>query len=235
MVRGPLGSKVGVVIERDGKIFDFILKREPIKITSVRSYVANGGGGNKVGVIRIKNFSGTTSETVKNEILTLKEKQGVTTFVLDVRGNPGGLLPGGVDTASLFLEANKPVVYVVNKNGIVDAQSTLVDGVDSTSPLIVLVDKNTASAAEVMTAALKENHRATIAGQQTFGKGIVQTIRQLDEGENGGVAVTIARYETPDHHDINKHGIPVDVETNVDCGKDDALSCLTKEAFSFKT
>ena len=104
-------------------------------------------------------------------------------MVLDVRGNPGGLLPGGVDTASLFLEANKPVVYVVNKNGIVDAQSTLVDGVDSTSPLIVLVDKNTASAAEVMTAALKENHRATIAGQQTFGKGIVQTIRQLDEGE----------------------------------------------------
>ena len=235
VVRGPLRSKVGVVIERDGKIFDFILKREPIKITSVRSYVANGGGGNKVGVIRIKNFSGTTSETVKNEILTLKEKQGVNSFVLDVRGNPGGLLPGGVDTASLFLEANKPVVYVVNKNGIVDAQSTLVDGVDSTSPLIVLVDKNTASAAEVMTAALKENHRATVAGQQTFGKGIVQTIRQLDEGENGGIAVTIARYETPDHHDINKQGIPVDVETNVDCGKDDALSCLTKEAFSFKT
>ena len=236
VVRGPLGSKVGVVIERDGKILDFILKREPIKITSVRSYVANnGGGGNKVGVIRIKNFSGTTSETVKNEILNLKEKQGVTTLVLDVRGNPGGLLPGGVDTASLFLEANKPVVYVVNKNGIVDAQSTLVDGVDSTSPLIVLVDKNTASAAEVMTAALKENHRATIAGEQTFGKGIVQTIRQLDEGENGGIAVTIARYETPDHHDINKQGIPVDVETNVDCGKDDALSCLTKEAFSFKT
>lgn len=240
VVRGPLGSKVGVVVERDGKVFDFILKREPIKITSVRSYVANnnnnmGGGGNKVGVIRIKNFSGTTSETVKNEILTLKEKQGVTTFILDVRGNPGGLLPGGVDTASLFLKANKPVVYVVNKNGIVDAQSTLVDGVDSTSPLIVLVDKNTASAAEVMTAALKENHRATIAGQQTFGKGIVQTIRQLDEGENGGVAVTIARYETPDHHDINKQGIPVDVETDVDCAKDDALSCLTKEAFSFKT
>jgi carboxyl-terminal processing protease len=75
VVRGPLGSKVGVVIERDGKILDFILKREPIKITSVRSYVANnGGGGNKVGVIRIKNFSGTTSETVKNEILQSKRK-----------------------------------------------------------------------------------------------------------------------------------------------------------------
>ncbi len=72
-----------------------------------------------------------------------------------------------------------------------------------------------------------------MGGAQTFGKGIVQTIRQLDGGDNGGVAVTIARYETPDHHDINKQGIPVDLKASVDCGKEDALSCLPKEAFSF--
>mmetsp|Transcript_11583 Transcript_11583/g.20857 ORF Transcript_11583/g.20857 Transcript_11583/m.20857 type:complete len:492 (-) Transcript_11583:188-1663(-) len=232
VVRGPEGSKVGVVVERDGKTVDFILTREPIKITSVRSYIGENSGvvDGKVGVIRIKSFSGTTAETVKSELEGLKKK-GATKFVLDLRGNPGGLLPGGVDTASLFLEANRPVVFVANKNGVVDTQSTLGDGVDLSSQLVLLVDRNTASAAEVMTAALKENKRSTVVGEQTFGKGIVQTIRQFEGGENGGVAVTIARYETPEHHDINKQGIPVDVETNVDCGKEDALTCLSKEAF----
>lgn len=231
VVRGPEGSKVGVVVERDGKTVDFILTRAPIKITSVRSYIGDKAGvDGKVGVIRIKNFSGTTADSVKSELESLKKK-GATNFVLDLRGNPGGLLPGGVDTASLFLGADKPVVFVVNKKGVVDAQTTLADGVDLDSPLVLLVNKNTASAAEVMTAALKENQRVTVAGEQTFGKGIVQTIRQLENGENGGVAVTIARYETPQHHDINKQGIPVDVKASVDCGKEDALTCLPKEAF----
>jgi len=181
-------------------------------------------------VVRIKNFSGTTADTVKEQLEELKKK-GAQHFVLDLRGNPGGLLPGGVDTASLFLEANKPVVFVADKNGVVDAQSTFKDGVDLETPLVILVDRNTASAAEVMTAALQENKRALVAGEQSFGKGIVQTIRQLEAGKNGGVAVTIARYETPEHHNINKQGITVDVKTNVDCEKDDALSCLPKEAF----
>lgn len=231
VVRGPEGSKVGMVMERDGNTVDLILTRASIKITSVRSYIGDKPGVNgKVGVVRIKNFSGTTAETVKTELQSLKSK-GATNFVLDMRGNPGGLLPGGIDTASLFLEANKPVVFVVDKKGVVDAQSTLVDGIELESPVVLLVDRNTASAAEVMTAALKENKRVTVAGEQTFGKGIVQTIRQLEEGQNGGLAVTIARYETPNHNDINKQGIPVDLKTDVDCGKEDALSCLPKEAF----
>ena len=230
VVRGPEGSKVGVVVERGGKTVDFILTREPIKITSVRSYIGDKPGVGKVGVVRIKSFSGTTAETVKSELENLKKK-GATSLVLDLRGNPGGLLPGGVDTASLFLESGKPVVFVVDKKGVVDAKSTLVDGIDLETPLVLLVDRNTASAAEVMTACLKENKRATVAGEQTFGKGIVQTIRQLEGGENGGIAVTLARYETPLHNDINKSGIPVDVQADVACAKDDALTCLPKEAF----
>ncbi|KAL7480853.1 hypothetical protein ACHAW6_006524 [Cyclotella cf. meneghiniana] len=229
-IRGPEGSKVGVTVERDGMNVDFILTREPIKITSVKSYVSDKSGlDGKVGVIRIKSFSGTTADTVKSALEDLKKK-GVKYLVLDLRGNPGGLLPGGVDTASLFLDANKPVVFVVNKSGVVDSQATLSDGFDLETPLILLVDHNTASAAEVMTAALQENGRAIVVGEQTFGKGIVQTIRQLDDN-NGGVAVTIARYETPKHNDINKRGVTVDVSTGVDCAKDDALACLPKEAF----
>jgi len=101
------------------------------------------------------------------------KKKGAEDFVIDVRNNPGGLLPGGTDTAGLFLEANKPLVFVVDKKGVVDAQSTFQDGVVLDSPVAVVVNGNTASAAEVMTAALKENGRATIVGEQTFGKGTI--------------------------------------------------------------
>ena len=223
-LRGPVNSKVGVTILRNGQTKEFILTRQPIQVTSVRSYM----GSNKVGVIRIKNFSATTSGLVKDALATL-QKQGAKSFLFDLRGNPGGLLPGGVETASLFLESNKPVVFVVSNKGVVSAEETFEDGMYANSnsiPVTILVDHNTASAAEVFTAALKENGRAKVVGEQTFGKGIIQTIRELSGGSGGGVAVTVARYETPQHNDINKAGIAVDEQTNVDCPKDDATSCV---------
>lgn len=232
-LRGPEGSKVGVVMERDGKTLDYIVTRKSIKITSVRSYMANVGGVGKVGVIRVKSFSGTTADSVNAELDALKKK-GAKAIALDLRGDPGGLLPGGVDTASLFLDANKPVVFVVNNKGVVDAQSTYKVGVDLETPLAIYVDKATASAAEVFTAALQENGRATVVGEQTFGKGIVQTIKPMSN-EQGGIAVTVAKYETPQHNDINKRGIKVDIEIPVDCTKADASSCLPAEAFKAPT
>mmetsp|Transcript_44575 Transcript_44575/g.135908 ORF Transcript_44575/g.135908 Transcript_44575/m.135908 type:complete len:486 (-) Transcript_44575:283-1740(-) len=235
-VRGPKGSKVGVVMERDGKTFDYIITREPIKITAVNSYMSSAKtqAGEKIGVIRIKNFSGTTVDTVKAALDDLKSK-GASAIVLDVRNNPGGLLPGGVDTASLFLPQDVPVVFVVNKNKAVDAQSTYATGIDLDDPVVVFVNSNTASAAEVMTAALKENGRAVVVGddvERTFGKGIVQTIRGLTGGMNGGVAITVSRYETPKKNDINKQGIQVDLKTTGGvCGNEDAAVCIPKEAF----
>ena len=219
-LRGPEGSRVAVTVSRNGDTKDFIIKREPIKVMSVRSYMAKSN----VGVIRIKSFSATTVELVKEKYQEL-QKKGAKEFVFDLRSNPGGLLPGGVELAGEFLPANKPVVFVVSNKGVVDSQETFKDGFDTQTPLILLVDHNTASAAEVFTAALKENGRAKVVGEQTFGKGIIQTIRELSD-RNGGVAVTVARYETPLHNNINKAGIPVDVPTDVDCPKDNALTCL---------
>jgi len=222
-LRGPVGSKVGVTVLRDGATTeDFIIQREPIKVTSVRSYIAESN--KQVGVIRIKSFSGTTGSSVKEAFQDLKKK-GATTILFDLRSNPGGLLPGGVETASMFLEANKPVVYVVSNKGVISAEETFENGFDTETKLTILVDHNTASAAEVFTAAMKENGRAKIIGEQTFGKGIIQTIRMLENG-NGGVAVTVARYETPKHNDINKSGISVDESVDVECPKNDALACL---------
>jgi carboxyl-terminal processing protease len=219
-LRGPVGSRVGVTVSRGGEIKDFIITREPIKVSSVRSYMGKGN----IGVIRIKSFSGTTAELVKEKYQEL-QKKGAKKIVFDLRSNPGGLLPGGIDTASLFLDANKPIVFVVSNKGVVDSQETFTTGFDIETPLFILVDHNTASAAEVFTAALKENGRARVLGEQTFGKGIIQTIRELSD-KNGGVAVTVARYETPLHNDINKSGIAVDMGTNVECPKDDALACI---------
>lgn len=222
-LRGPVGSKVGVTVLRDGTTTkDFIIQREPIKVTSVRSYIAQKD--KQVGVIRIKSFSGTTGSSVKEAFLDLKKK-GAKSILFDLRSNPGGLLPGGVETASMFLEANKPVVYVVSNKGVVSSEETFQDGFDTETKLTILVDHNTASAAEVFTAAMKENGRAKVIGEQTFGKGIIQTIRELSDG-NGGVAVTIARYETPKHNNINKSGISVEESVDVECPKTDALACL---------
>jgi len=235
-LRGPVGSKVGVVMQRgsNGNNNDFILTRDKITVTSVKPYLSQKSIPNvgKVGVIRIKSFSGTTAATVSSAIDDLKAK-GANAFVLDVRANPGGLLPGGVDTASLFLDANQPVVFVVNNKGVVDKQETFNKGKELDSSLVVVVNSGTASAAEVMTAALQENKRAMVVGEQTFGKGIVQTIRTL-ENNNGGVAVTVARYETPLHHDINKQGIPVDIKVKTeDCPPTtDVVLCLPDSAFA---
>ena len=218
-LRGPQGSKVSVTVNRGGDSKDFIIERAPIKVTSVRSYMKG-----KTGVIRVKSFSATTGATVKEKFEELKKK-GAKSILFDLRSNPGGLLPGGTETAQLFLKANKPIVFVVSNKGVIDAQETFQDGFDTETPIVILVDHNTASAAEVFTAAMKENGRAKVVGEQTFGKGIIQTIRELSDN-NGGVAVTVARYETPNHNDINKSGIPVDEATNVECAKDDALSCV---------
>jgi carboxyl-terminal processing protease len=117
-LRGPPGSKVGVLMERpsNGKTIDTVMTRDKITVTSVKSYMSEKPGIGKVGVIRIKSFSGTTSQKV-TDMLTDLTKKGAKAFVLDLRRNPGGLLPGGVDTAGLFLDANQPVVFTISKSG----------------------------------------------------------------------------------------------------------------------
>ncbi|CAH1441353.1 unnamed protein product [Lactuca virosa] len=144
---------------------------------------------------------------VKEAIETLR-RDNVDAFVLDLRNNSGGLFPEGIEIARIWL--NKGViVYICDSRGVRDIYDT--DGTNAiaaSEPLAVLVNKGTASASEILAGALKDNKRAVLLGEPTFGKGKIQSVFELSDGS--GLAVTVARYETPDHIDINKVGITPD-------------------------
>jgi len=223
MTRGNPGTPVSISVDRPGvaEIRANIVRQE-LKLQGMVANLKETTKGTKIGNIKIKFFSKETLQDVTAAIKNLKT-QGAQVFVLDLRHCPGGYFPAGIDVARLFLPTEKTVVYVLDRNGISDYYETVIDGLEIEKPLYVLVDEKTASASEILTGALKDNDRATLVGKKTFGKARVQTLTQLEDGS--GLAVTVSRYETPLKIDINKVGIPVDVES--DCGPDDdILICL---------
>jgi carboxyl-terminal processing protease len=158
----------------------------------------------------------------------LREGGVIETLVMDLRGNAGGYMPAGVDVANLFLAPKARVISEVDKTG--RATIYVADGIgsDTEIPLVILVDKRTASASEIFTAALQDNHRAMVVGKsKTFGKGRIQNVQNL--GDGSGIAVTKAKYMTPDGRDIHGVGITPDILIEpTTCGKDDPASvCLS--------
>ena len=141
------------------------------------------------------------------EAILEAEDENVNGYIIDLRSNPGGLLYSSVEIARMFIEKGK-IVSTVDRIGEVDAHSA--NGRTLTQkPIVVLVDGGSASASEILSGALQDYHRATIVGTQTFGKGLVQSVRGL--GDGSGLAVTIAKYLTPEGRDINKEGITPDI------------------------
>ncbi|BAQ59708.1 carboxyl-terminal protease [Geminocystis sp. NIES-3708] len=206
MIRGKPGTSVTVVIERDGKTLDFTITRANIEIHPVRARIDTNQGLGKVEYIRLVQFSGNASQEMKQAILD-GEKDNVTGYILDLRSNPGGLLYSSVEIARMFIDEGR-IVSTVDRVGEVEAHQA--NGTALTNkPIVVLVDGGSASASEILSGALQDHKRATIIGTQTFGKGLVQSVRGL--GDGSGMAVTIAKYLTPDGRDINKHGITPDV------------------------
>jgi carboxyl-terminal processing protease len=135
------------------------------------------------------------------------EKQQVTGYVLDLRSNPGGLLYSSIEIARMWIDQGG-IVSTVDRQGESDRQEANNRALTD-KPLVVLVDGGSASASEILSGALQDDKRATLVGTQTFGKGLVQSVRGL--GDGSGLAVTIAKYLTPSGRDINKLGIAPDV------------------------
>jgi carboxyl-terminal processing protease len=206
MIRGKPGTSVTIVIERDGKTMDFTLTRASIEIHPVRARIDNNQGLGKIEYIRLVQFSGNASQEMAQAIAD-GERDNVTGYIIDLRSNPGGLLYSSVEIARMFINEGR-IVSTVDRVGEVEAHSA--NGTALTDkPVVVLVDGGSASASEILSGALQDHERAKVIGTQTFGKGLVQSVRGL--GDGSGLAVTIAKYLTPDGRDINKHGITPDV------------------------
>jgi len=186
-------------------------------------------GGN-VGYIRLKEFNALAEPNVASAVETLRAR-GATSFVLDLRDNPGGLVQAGVEIARLFLPPATAVAYTegrvvaggvkgdtevaatAKRNGGGDASTRLksipsASAASVTEPLTVLVNGRSASASEILTGALRDNCRATVAGSRTYGKGLIQSVYELSDGS--GLVLTVGKYVTPGLHDIDRAGIEPD-------------------------
>ncbi len=204
-MRGPTGSFVTLLIERDGgEKREFRLMRDRIALNPVIAEL-HPTPEMPIGYIRLAQFNANATIELAHAVSKL-EKQGAKAYILDLRGNPGGLLQSGVEIARLWLDSGT-IVYTVNRQGIQGSFEAIGSALTK-APLAVLVNKGTASASEILAGALQDNHRALLIGETTFGKGLIQSLYDLSDGS--GLAVTIAKYETPDHHDINKLGIKPD-------------------------
>jgi carboxyl-terminal processing protease len=204
LIRGKPGSSVTLTIQREQGETDYNLVRANIKIHPVKASLENTQIG-KVGYIRLTQFSAQASQEMQDAIKDLESKS-VNGYILDLRSNPGGLLYSSIDIARMWLKEGT-IVSTVDRQGESDrkwaSNNALTD-----KPLVVLIDGGSASASEILSGALQDNKRAVLVGTQTFGKGLVQSVRPL--GDGSGLAVTIAKYLTPNGRDINKEGIPPD-------------------------
>ena len=204
-IRGPVGSSVKLTIQRGEQLIDFEIERARIEIHPVR-YTYQSGTEGGIGYIRLTQFSANAAAEMRQAIQDL-EGQGIIGYILDLRSNPGGLIYSSIDIARMWLEDGN-IVSTVDRQGIVDEEAANNRALTHL-PLVVLVDGGSASASEILSGALQDNERAVLVGTQTFGKGLVQSVRSLPDGS--GIAITVAKYLTPSGRDINKLGIEPDI------------------------
>ncbi len=213
-LRGKPGSAVVLTIVREGtpRPFDVTVQRDTIRVASVRSRMLEPG----YGYTRIAQFQADTAADFEKQLARLKEQSGgrLRGLVIDLRSNPGGLLTSAVQIADDLLESGR-IVSTKGRVPISDAEfgATPGDRMDG-APVVVLVDAGSASASEVLAGALRDNGRARVVGSRTFGKGSVQTLLPLDNGDS--VKLTTARYYTPSGKSIQALGIVPDVVVQPD-------------------
>ena len=192
-LKGEKGTKVTITIQRSGEnaAFDVTLVRDDIPTHSVaHAFMVQPG----VGLVRISSFTSTTTGEL-DEALKKLEKLGMERLILDLRSNPGGLLDQAVGVASRFIPEGKLVVYTRGRIAGSDQDYTAKGEARTNAALVVLVDRNSASASEIVSGCIQDHDRGLVVGETTFGKGLVQRVIRLKDG--GGLALTTAKYYTP--------------------------------------
>ncbi len=205
-LRGPKGTTVTITILREGmdKTKDISIVRDIIKLKSVKSEIID----DSIGYVKLTQFQEKTSSDLKKALKKLS-REDITSLILDLRNNPGGLLKGAVDVTSQFLSPGKLVVYIQGRNGDKTEFNTSNGGKYFDYPMVVLVNEGSASASEIVAGALQDWKQALIIGTQTFGKGSVQTVMPLSDGS--ALRLTTARYYTPRDRSIQTTGITPDI------------------------
>ena len=208
LIRGPEGSDVVLGLRRGDQVLDVPLTRARIEINAVTYRLNKTQDQRKIGYIRLKQFNANAAKEMRQAAKSLEE-QGAEGYVLDLRGNPGGLLEASIDIARQWLNEGI-IVSTRTREGIRDVRRATGSAITD-KPLVVLIDQGSASASEILSGSFQDNSRAELVGQKTFGKGLVQAVRGLSDGS--GLTVTIAKYLTPKGTDIHKNGIEPDVKS----------------------
>ena len=207
-LRGQIGSPVTVTIRR-GKTMEFPIKliRAKIEVPTIKYAKID----KNIGYIRLIEFNPNSYPRIRDAMAAL-QNEGVSRFILDLRNNPGGLLDAAVDTASLFIKEGTVVSTksrIAEQNTVYNT-NTDIDPLFADVPLITLINKGSASAAEILAGALKDHKRSYLIGETSFGKGVVQTVINLTKRDS--FKMTISRYYTPSDANIDKLGIQPDKE-----------------------
>lgn len=205
LIVGKENTEFTMGVKRDGEIINFNLTRRNITVDTV-SYEMKE---NNTGYIKIEEFDGVTTNQVE-EALTKLQEEGMTGIIIDLRDNPGGRLDTLKDIADMFLPAGKLVIYSETKDGKKSEYFTEKDAILPDIPMVILVNEESASAAEAFSGAMQCYERAEIVGTTTFGKGIMQSIFPLGDGT--ALKITIGKYYLPDGNNIHKIGITPDYE-----------------------
>jgi carboxyl-terminal processing protease len=205
LMKGQEGTSVRLTLYRESKgEFEVTLTRAQINIKTISGEMIDS----EVGLIEVTMFDSNTAQNFRNMLEELKGK-GMKSLIIDLRGNPGGLLNECVSMASNFIEENQVVVSTVDKYENTKKYRSE-GGVAMGMPLVILTDEGSASASEIFAGAIRDYKLGTLVGTTTFGKGVVQTI--LEAGDGTALKVTVSKYYTPNGENINKTGIKPDVE-----------------------
>lgn len=205
-IRGPKGSKATLKVQRTGSAepLEFVITRDDVKLETVYATLEKDG----IGVIEVTQFSMNTAERFKQELDNL-EKQGMKGLVIDVRNDPGGVLQRVIEMAEQFVPAGKTIVQVENKDKSREVSTS--KGSSKDYPVVVLMNKGSASASEILAGALQQSAGAKLIGEHSFGKGTVQTSFEKELGDGSLLKITIAKWLTPDGTWIHGKGIEPDI------------------------
>ncbi|MFB9769492.1 S41 family peptidase [Lactiplantibacillus modestisalitolerans] len=212
LMRGKIGTSVKLQVERNGETFNVTLKRAKIPVTTVDYKLV--GGKQKIGYVTVSTFSTDTAKEFKAALKAL-DKQGAKKLVIDMRGNPGGLMTAALKMASMFLKNGKTIMQVQSRDGAAEkyvAGKKYDGGYKVTKPTTVMIDGGSASAAEIFSAALHQSAGVKLVGSKSYGKGTVQTVTSFNDKTE--MKITVAKWLTPNGDWINKKGLTPDIVAN---------------------